>query len=84
MLVQRAEGQADGQTQPFADDGAFQKDALAVHGNLAGHDFVRQFFYAAIIASFVGQTRYFGKDFSTYIRHGRIDSSHGNAPYIYI
>ena len=84
VLIDRAQGQADGKAQAFADDGALQKDALAMHGHFARHDFIRQLLNAAVIAALIGKAGNFGKNFAANIRHGRIDSSHGNTPYIII
>ena len=78
MLVDGAQRQADGKAQALAHDGALEKDALAVRFHLAGDDFIRQFFDAAVIAALVCHACHFGEHAPPDIRHIRIDASHEN------
>ena len=78
MLVNGAQRQADGKAQALAHDGALKEDALAVGLYLAGDDFIRKFFDAAVIAALVCHARHFGENAPPDVRHVRIDASHEN------
>ena len=76
MLVNGAQGKTDGQAQALADDGALQKDTVAVLTHFSGEDLVGQFLDAVIVAAFICHAGHFREDLPADVGDGRIDSSH--------
>ena len=75
MLVERTGAQAHCETQPFADDGSFQKDAAAVLGDLAGDDLIRQVFNAGIVPTLVTYAGDFGEYLTANVGNGGINAA---------
>ena len=75
VLVERTGAQAHCETQPFADDGSFQKNAAAVLGDLTGDDLIRQVFNAGIVPTLVAYAGDFGEYLTANVGNGGINAA---------
>ena len=86
-LIQRAQGEAHGQTDTLGHDGSLQEDAATQRFFLAGDDLKGQLTHQLrIVRQLVGvvsHTGHFGEHLATDIRYGGVNASHSLiAPFL--
>lgn len=73
----RTHRQANGQTQTFTNNGAFQEHAVAIRGFFPGNDFKGKLLdLFRVVAAFISHAGNLGENFSSDLCDRRIDSSH--------